>query len=230
MLDLLRDEYARSVELLSSARPRPRRDPEEHLGGHLLAFYLHGRLALDDALLVGFFQRASAEVRSRALANIGQGIRGQDSEPLGGDVASRIKALWDWRIDIAQAGQSGEYEGEAAAFGWTFASGNLGDVWALEQLEATLGIAGQTDVDHLVAERLVALAENYPGEVAHCFGLMVEGAKETWQIHHWAGELETALGAALRSGAAATVEAATALIHLLGARGFLQFAKLLKDS
>jgi hypothetical protein len=49
--------------------------PAENLGKHLLIFYWHGRLALDDSMLVRFFEVASDEVRSQVLANVGQDLR-----------------------------------------------------------------------------------------------------------------------------------------------------------
>ena len=116
-----------------------------------------------------------------------------------------------------------------AAFGWTFASGQLGVSWGLNQLEATLNIAGQVaGVDHLVAERLALLAAEHPSESVRCLALMVRGADEDWQIHHWAADVETILTAALQSGNEEASQAARALIHRLGARGFLQFAALLE--
>ena len=116
-----------------------------------------------------------------------------------------------------------------AAFGWTFASGELGISWGLSQLEATLDIAGQAAIDHLVAERLALLAPKHPSETVRCLALMVDGAEEDWQIDHWATDVETILTAALQSADEEGSQNARALIYQLGARGFLQFAKLLEN-
>ena len=140
-----------------------------------------------------------------------------------------MKELWEWRIETARGGPQNDYHAEMAAFGWSFASGELGDSWGLGQLEATLNIAGQAAIDHLVVERLALLATGYPSETMRCLGLMVDGAKEDWQIHHWAADVETILTAALQSANEEASESGRALIHRLGARGFLQFAKLLEN-
>ncbi len=63
---------------------------------------------------------------------------------------------------MARGGSKSNYLAEMAAFGWTFASGALGISWGLGQLEATLDIAGQAAIDHLVADRLALLAPEQP--------------------------------------------------------------------
>ncbi len=60
--------------------------------------------------------------------------------------------------------------------------------------------------------------------------MMVDGAEEEWQIHHWAPNMESVLTAVMRSGDDEATQAARALMHRLGARGFLQFASLLEES
>ena len=92
--------------------------------------------------LVRFFEIASDDLRSEVLAKLGQDLRASE-EPLEDDVTARLKALWEWRTQTARGGPQDNYRGEMAAFGWTFASGQLGVCWELDQLEATLDIAGQ---------------------------------------------------------------------------------------
>ncbi len=176
LLDLIRDEYARSIELLGFPNLEVRRKPDEQLGTHLMIFYWHGRLALDDPMLVRFFEIASDGLRADVLASIGQDLRAGD-EPLAADVIARLKELWEWRIEKARGGPQDDYQAEMAAFGWTFNSGELGDSWGLGQLEATLKIAGQAAIDHLVVERLALLATESPSETMRCLGFMVDGAK-----------------------------------------------------
>jgi hypothetical protein len=107
-----------------------------------------------------------------------------------------------------------------SAFGWTFASGQLGEAWGLQQLEATLRFSGKAAVDHLVAERLASLANHCPAANVLCLELMVHGTEEGWQIHHWASHAEAILNSALQSGDGDAVHSANVLINRLGARGF----------
>ena len=55
------------------------------------------------------------------------------------------------------------------------------------------------------------------------------GAEEGWQIHHWASHVEAVLNAALQGDDGDAAQDAKELINRLGSRGFLQFAKLLRE-
>ena len=226
MLDLLRDEYSRSVELVGSSALEETKKADEQVGTHLLSFYGHGRLTLKDPLMVRFFEVCSDEVRGQVLASMGQDLR-KDHEPLSADARARLRELWEWRIDEAREGTQGDYQAEMAAFGWTFASGEAGDDWGLRQLEACLSVASRTAIDHLVVERLASLAEEYPIGAVRCLDLLVEGVEEEWQIHHLVSNVESILAAALTSGVDEASDRTRTLINRLGARGFLQFRKLL---
>ena len=154
---------------------------------------------------------------------------GDSRLPLPADLIARLKELWDWRLEEARGGTGGVYDAEMAAFGWTFSSGELGDSWLLRQLETTLQICGRTAIDHEVVAHLASFAVKYPVETVRCLGMLVDGAEDEWQIHHWASNMESVLAAALRGGNDEADQAARQLIHRLGARGFLRFGSLLDD-
>ena len=162
---------ARSISKVGRFRWNPRLEerskPDEHLGKHVLVFYWHGRLALQDSLLLRFFEVASDELRGQVLASIGQDLRA-DPDSLDSDVAERLRNLWKWRFEVARGDQPDNYKKEMAAFGWTFASGALGNDWELAQLEAALNIAGKVEIDHLVVERLAPLADEFPATTVRC--------------------------------------------------------------
>lgn len=229
MLDLLKGEYAKSIELITGANSATRNDPEERLGQHLLIFYLKDRLAIDDPMIVRFFENTDDHARAKVTADVGQDLR-RITGPYDEDMAERNRSLWDWRIRTAESGRAEDCREEMTSFGWTFASGKLGDDWGLLRLETVLLMTGQAELDHLVAERLAVVASADPLSSLRCFGLMVDGAKESWQIQHWAPSLEAVLQAGLTSGDRNASEAANALINKLAARGFLHFAKILEDS
>ena len=225
LVEPLRDEYARSIELLGTPTLEEQGRPEEHLGEHLLAFYWHDRLKLDDPLMVRFFEVANDQVRGQALAFVGQSLRSGDQRPTD-DVVERVKALWEWRVESSEKGQ-GAHSEEMTAFGWTFASGQLDAAWDLAHLEATLPLAGQMAVDHEVAERLASLATTHPHETLRCVGLMVDGARDDWLIPHWSVHIGAVLTAALNSADQGVSQAARELINRLGARGHFGFSSLL---
>ena len=227
MLDVLRAEYEKSVDIMASRKFEQRHKPDERLGQHLLVFYWHGKLDLDDDLILKFFDNASDEVRGAVMANLGQDLR-QNSDILPDEMETRLKLLWEKRVQNARQGLD-SHKQEMASFGWTFASGRLGDAWALQQLLEVLDIAGEVVLDHEVAERLGVIAPKFPSEALQCLSLMIDGSKEDWQIHKWGSAVETVLQVALESGDGTTRLAGAALINRLGARGFLQFRHLLKD-
>ncbi|MDA1347638.1 MAG: hypothetical protein O3A47_02040 [Chloroflexi bacterium] len=223
MLDLLRGEYEKSVNLVGSGNIEASRNPDVLLGQHLLIFYWHGRIDLDDQLLVQFFEIASDDVRAAVTEDLGQGLRGEQ-DPIADEVGDRLRLLWEWRIKTAQNNSPNAHKQEMASFGRTFSSGKLGDAWALERLEETLSIAGEALIDHQVAERLASLAPEYPETSVGCLSMMIEGARENWQIHHWAADIEAILRAALGSGDEAAMKSATILINKLVPRGFPQYS------
>jgi hypothetical protein len=218
-----------SVERLGRSTSEKRDKPEQRLGERLLTFFWHGRLPLTDVLIERFFSQASDEVRGDALGFVGRSLR-EAKGNLTEDVRTRLEKLWEWRLDISRGDRSGSHHDEMAAFGWWFGSADLDEAWALAQLEASLRISGRMDVDHQVMERLAELAVKNPKATLSCVDLMIDGAEEQWQIHHWSNQIRTAISAALRSGDNDTQASAKALINRLAARGFLDFGDLLIGS
>ena len=141
-------------------------------------------------------------------------------------MVQRLSALWEWRVEASRDDAEAHAE-EMTAFGWWFPYEGFDDVWSLEQLEASLRVAGKVDIDHAVLDRLAALAPTHPAATVRCLCLMIDGAEEDWHIRHWSNQAETVLTAALRSGDLEADKAARAMIHKLGARGFLDFRRLL---
>ena len=228
MLELLRDEYGRAIELLGSPTLEERGRPEERLGQHLMIFYWHGKLELRDPLLDRFFESAPGAVRGQALGSVGRSLRAADAQ-IPSEVTPRLRALWEWRAEASRDDAAAHAE-EMAAFGWWFPYEGLDEDWALEQLEASLTIASKVDIDHAVVERLAALAPPHPALTVRCFGLMIDGAEEDWQIRHWSSHAETVLTEALRSGDLEADRMARALINRLATRGFLDFKRLLNGT
>lgn len=228
MLELLRHEYGRAIDLLGSPTLEERGNPPERLGEHLMTFYWHGKLRLADPLLVRFFGSASDAVRGQALGFVGRSLRNADS-PIPSEVDQRLRTLWEWRVEASQDDAEAHVE-EMAAFGWWFPYEGLDESWALQQLAASLAIAGKTDIDHAVVERMAALAPTYPAATVGCLGLMIAGAQEEWRIDYWSDQAETVLAAALRSGDHEADRTARALINRLAARGFLGFGRLLNGT
>ena len=81
---------------------------------------------------------------------------------------------------------------------------------------------------NLVVERLARLVTNYPKEAVRCFKELVDGEIEYWDVLGWHKEAEELLSIALESADIEAKELAEETIHKLGARGHLEFGKILK--
>jgi hypothetical protein len=226
--DLLTDEYRKAVERLqapaSSANHYPG-SPQERLGEHLITLLLRGKLQLDDELITRFFEHAHEDVRRATLAHVGAALR--ESPDLPPEVVDRAMKLWEARLGVARA-QPESHRREVVAFGEWFASAKLPDPWSVEHLMATLRVtSGKVDVDDVVLERLAGMAETYPKAAVESLRLIAEGDKEGWTLAGSRDHVNNILATALSSDQPNVRDAATDLIHVLGARGFKDLRMLL---
>jgi hypothetical protein len=232
VFEVLREEYGRAVERIGTGGTQRRHmaDPEERLAEHLMILYGRGKLALDepDGLIVRFYARASDTLCGHAFSVEGRRFY-QAQETVPSEILDRFKTLWERRIAVAQiATPSTPHTAELAAFGWWFASAKFDAAWAMSQLAEVLRLVDKVDADRQVVERLAVLAADMPQQAVECLRLIVEGDKEGLRILSWRQHAWTILATARNSDNAETREAATTLVHRLGARGYLEFRDLLK--
>jgi hypothetical protein len=226
--DILREEYRKAIQRLET--PASSSDwhpyaPQERLGQHLITLMLRGRIDLSDELVTSFFDHADEDGRQDALAHVGQVLREASNVPT--QVVERAMALWQWRFTVAKA-QPGSHRKELAAFGWWFASAKFPDSWSLDQLVAALTLTrGKIELDYSVLERLAELAETHPMAAAESVRLIARADNEGWIVAGSRDEIKAILAAGLASKQPDAREAATALVHALGARGYRDFRRLL---
>lgn len=87
----------------------------------------------------------------------------------------------------------------------------------------------KVEVDHLVLQRLAKIAEERPRLSVECLSLMVDGAKEAYEIVGWEKDARTVLSTALKSSDSEANADAKALANRLDARGHSGFRELLDD-
>lgn len=228
LFELLREQYMAAVVRMSAGSVESNfpHDPSERLAEHLFLLYGWGRLERDDSLLVEFFKRASDGIRGHAWHQLGFGLYRAATLPP--EMMKRFKALWEQRIALALSAQSTSgYRHEMYAFGWWFATEKSEEDWALARLQEVFRITGKIEVDHLVAERLAKTVEHEPEQSVHCLGLMIDGAKEIYEIIGWEAQARAILSSALKSANTNAHEGATAIINRLDARGYVGFRELL---
>jgi hypothetical protein len=97
----------------------------------------------------------------------------------------------------------------------------------LNQLKEVLELVGKIEPEHLVVERLAALADAMPAPAVEFLRLLLEGDNGTWRIYGWRDEARSILTTALQGNNAQTRQIAIALINRLGEQGYLEFRELL---
>lgn len=223
----IRNEYRKAVDRLGDSSS-PIAKPENsstRLGYHLAVLYLRGQIDLDDELIVRFFDRAAVEVRHAMVAYIGHILR--ESDEISAQVIKRAQRLWIMRLAESQT-HSQPGNKELTSFGRWFASGKLPGAWSIEQLIHTLRLTeGKLDVGHMVFERLTEHASAYPAEAVEVVRLISNGDQEGWRLTASFDKVQEILAASLASNETSVKDAATALIHHLGARGFSKLRSLL---
>lgn len=198
--------------------------PSEHLADHLMAYYWPGEVTLDeDDLVVRFFEAADPKLRGHALEWVGR-ILAQLEEAPSAEITERLTVLWEWRL--SQAPLAAE---ELQAFGWWFGSGQLPQDWSLQMLEKLLASSLLPEPDHMVAERLAAIADTYPVRTVQSLDRMIDLASEGWAIHGWLESARRILEAGLKSADREAKERAERVIHKLGALRFRDFRTLLQS-
>jgi len=219
VFEILRSQYGFAVEHLQDEPPFSSlgRNPNERLGEHLLAYYIRGKIELNDPLMKGFWETATETVRAYALDSVGRALyHSSEFHAIG-----RATALWEFRLKSGHAR-------EMATFGRWFASGKFPDSWSVAMLLAALKVAKRVQFDDLIVKRLVSVSQTLPLECIKCLQAMVEGDDQGWTVLAWNMEARIILENALGSKTEEVVTSAENLVHYLGTRGYLEFRDLIE--
>ena len=230
VFDVLRDEYAKAVERLPGSEPEENghgERPQERLAEHLMALYYRGKLALHDPLVQRFFEISPASIRERAITWLGLVLTNKESDQPSVKVIERLRELWNWRLERAEKAEEAPAS-ELGAFGWWFASGFLGDTWAIHRLLAGLRILPKTDSDHMVLERLAIVASVHSLEALESLACMIEGDERGWVVDVWRDSVKAVIRAARsREDEGLVRTAIRELIGKLASRNYADFRELL---
>lgn len=225
LLPTLRTLYERAVQGIGkhSEDLKALADPDERLGGHLILFYRHNALELDDPLLSGFFNAATDDVRYEVLSGAARGIQDLKDKALAA-ACQRLKLLWERRADETKG--SGDATRERSAFCWWFIKEEFEPAWALGHLALALERGAELELEGRVLGRLKELVSEYTYEVFECLALMVRKTEE----HRWGlydDDVKEILRTILSSGDLLHGQAED-LVHYIGSLGFLSFRELLQ--
>jgi hypothetical protein len=198
-------------------------DLDRVLGSHLMQYYAHGALELDDPLLVQFFERASVALRAQAIGDIGWSL-GHEGATLSEEVQARLMRLWESRMAKLDGAPKDEAD-ELATFGWWLASKKFPDDWAVDQAIQVLERCRSLRPDFAVVEAFAQLAPRFPYEAVRTVHVLFEEDRDGWAIHGWNQHLLNILTEALNKGDKSRREA-EAMIELLVSKGHREYRLL----
>jgi hypothetical protein len=228
-LDALRPQYELAVEVLepTSAIALAYDDPMIGLAHHLMTFFWHGKLGLEDALVERFFASAPAELRGEAVKYLGRSLKDVKDDSWAAPL-ERLMALWDWRVASAERGvDRTTFAPEMEAFGWWLLSDKIPGEWAIRNLHRALLLTSRVDLDHPVMERVAALSRDFPREAIEVAQLMIAGDHQGWGVYSWRGDLRTIVAAAHDSDNPNSREGARDVVNELVVRGYPEFRELI---
>ena len=222
-LPAMRNRYAAAIKSLQKAATEFE-ETDRTLASHLMWFYAHSAIEIDDPLLVHFFTSASPALRAQAIGDIGWSI-GQDDAALTPAIQERLMRLLEHRLSLLK--EASREEGrELETFGWWVNCGKFPEAWVVDQAMQILEKQHCLSPDFAVAETFASLASKYPYEAVRVVHVLLEEDRDGWSIHGWNEHLDTILKAALRNGEDAKKEAG-AMIDLLAVRGFRGYRNML---
>ena len=226
-LTILHDQYSHAVTLLAGKPDTDTspRNPCFGLAEHMMVFYRHGALSLEDPLIQEFWASAGDKTRAHALGFIGRSLVNCPELEPGQETLERLRALWDYRRSQADSATAKDrYSLEMASFGFWFASAKFEDAWSLSNLYSALVIARNIDNAEEVVERMLTLVNDYPNEVIDCLEILIRSSLDLRGVYIWRDNAKEILAIALETDA---TDKARVLIHFLGSRGHEEFRDLL---
>ena len=228
--ELLREEYAAAVHRLPGSDEHTattRGYPERRLGEHLLTMAGRGVLSWSDgdALLRRFFENARPQDAQGAIGRIGRELC-QDEIEIPGEALERYRLLTEELLALMEA-TGRERMGHLSSLGWWIASGRFDPEWTLAHLGRLIELGGTAKPHFEVMDCLVELSEDHPVETFEVFSTWVSGDRRERRLLLRRGKaVRTILNAALANHSSSAD--ARALIHRLGADGYLSFRDLLE--
>ncbi len=193
-MPMLIPQYQRAVEEIGKHTDGRHHleNPEQNLAQHLILFYCRGKIPLDKDLLKDFYDVAPLELRAEVIDFIGGSAK--NGEMMAVPIKDKFIALAEKRLTEIKAGKNVHAEiQEFKDFSWWVYSEKFENEWSLEKLIEVLKLGCDIEGDHLIVERFITLAPEYPLEVITSIELMVENDKKGWGVPTWGEELSNVI-------------------------------------
>ncbi len=187
---------------------------------HLLAFYVHGHIGIEeDGVLDRFFAAASARRRSKAMRHLGRLL-----EKLGAEhpeIASRVAVLVDARLTAIQCH---ELDGdEFCESGRLFASGPFNAKWVIDRLSRVLALCPRIEPARSVVETLRFHASTDSAQALSGLRRLLSGIEDEWRMRIITEESVAVIRALIANGPKPVAEGASELANELIAKGHTRF-------
>lgn len=191
--DLLGIQYAlatRTWPLREARTSNPDFSYPTALATHVIALFVHGRLAIEDAL-APLYARISDTCAARALFRFAPYLAAPTT--LGSDQIARLIKFWNWRTaQIADAPE--QHQEELQAFGACFCTMTLPEAWALDQLKAVLSLtSGAISPGHDILKKLRTVGDGGLAAALDCLTLLIHGAAATHNLYWWNDDIQALL-------------------------------------
>jgi hypothetical protein len=224
----LRRKYLYAIAQLPTVDTSSREQSETSraLSTHLLDLFWYALIDLgeSDNLLEDFFAKAPPHPREEFMRKLSWRLLYGDFK-VDDQLCQRLQIFLDWRIGQAKDSATNS---DLKYFGWIFASGKLGDQWAIAKLVAVLKLLGTVDSSTEVLKHLENLAPLMHQEVVQCLYLMLNGNEATeWFDSYYRDHHIVILRTALESGSEDVQKLGRDLINRLLARNLGDYRELL---
>ena len=216
-------------ELASPAREKGDRDPRVALGCYLVALYWGGSIDFKsaDSLLIRFFANAPDAVRGEVIKFVGISAK-KATAPITPLVIERLVALWEWRVEIAQAQGGKNQVEELANFVWWLHSGKFEDCWSTVEMVRALELSGTSVQESIYLRRFAELADKHTAEALRALELAVGKAGKLSSTFWYDEEAVAILSIALQSKDVGLQQRAKALQDAFVKQGRYDYIKLPK--
>lgn len=181
--------------------------------------YIRGDIDNDDELMRLFFDSATIAVRGDVLGHIGWSFMHADT--VVPDILNRAAELWDWRARIAEDNPA--TVDELNGFFWYVKCGKFSVDWWVPRLRHATALSPSVGARAMIHEQLAEASTHHPGPVLDIVRRLTADADEQHNDQYMLIEhaVPQVVAAALDNPDAEICAEATALMHELGERGYI---------
>jgi hypothetical protein len=230
--NVLRQKYIHAIAQLPSIDESSREQSEisKALSNHVFDLFWYALIDLGepDNLLENFFAKAPKYSRQEFMRQLSWRLLYGDFN-VDDKLRQRLQNFLEWRIDQVKASEMRiEQLSDLKYFSWIFASGKLGDQWAISRLVDILKLLGTVDHCREFLERLGSLTPVMPGDTIQCLCLLADSNEALeWFASYNNVQHRMILQVALESNDEAAQKLAKNLINRLLARNLGDYRALL---